>query len=211
MANDLNSVKTSPRDRYHHGALREALVKAATELLAERGLDGFSLRETARRAGVSPSAPSHHFGDMRGLLTAVATAAYADFAEALIAGTESGGADRTARLHAQGMAYVRFALAHPARFDLMWRRALIDTDDPAYVAASRRAFEALDRLVRGGAGEDRPSGELPGPGMSAPVAAWSMVHGFARLALDGVFGTEPEAPQRAADQLLPLVLKHLDV
>ena len=207
MSDDLNSVKTG-RASYHHGALREALVTAASELLAERGLEGFSLRETARRAGVSPSAPSHHFGDMRGLLTAVATAAYADFADALISATEAAGLDRAARIRAQGMAYVRFALANPARFDLMWRRVLIDTEDPAFSAASSRAFDALDRLVRGDGGQ---RAKVPDPTMSAPVAAWSLVHGFTRLALDGMFGTDEGAPERAADQLLPLVLTHLNV
>lgn len=207
MTDDLNSVKTG-RASYHHGALREALVTAATELLTERGLDGFSLRETARRAGVSPSAPSHHFGDMRGLLTAIATAAYVDFADALLAATEAAGHDRIARIRAQGIAYVRFALADPARFDLMWRRVLIDTEDPAFAAASNRAFDALDQLVRGEGGQ---RAKVPDPTMSAPIAAWSIVHGFARLALDGVFGTDKGAPERAAEQLLPLVLTHLDV
>lgn len=183
-------------------------MAAASELLAERGLEGFSLRETARRAGVSPSAPSHHFGDMRGLLTAVATAAFADFADALIAATEAAGPDRTARLRAQGIAYVRFALANPARFDLMWRRALIDTEDPPFTAASNRAFDALDRQVRGEGGQ---RAKVPDATMGAPVAAWSLVHGFTRLALDGMFGTDEGAPERAAEQLLPLVLQHLDV
>jgi len=207
MGDNLNSVKTG-RASYHHGALRQALVAAASQLLAERGLERFSLRETARRAGVSASAPSHHFGDARGLLTAVATAAYADFADALIAATEGAGADRIARIRAQGIAYVRFALANPARFDLMWRRALVDTEDPAFAAASSRAFDALDRLVRG---EGSQRTKVPDPSMGAPVAAWSLVHGFARLALDGAFGADEAASERAADELLPLVLTHLNV
>ena len=80
MIDDLNTVKSKPLEgrAYHHGSLRSALIAAAEAVIAERGLDGFSLRETARRAGVSAAAPAHHFGDARGLLTAVAAQAFAD-------------------------------------------------------------------------------------------------------------------------------------
>ena len=98
-------------------------------MIAERGLDRFSLRETARRAGVSPAAPAHHFKDVRGLLTAIAAQAFADLADALEAATDAAGPEREARIKAQGMAYVAFALDRPARFDLMWRKALLDNDD----------------------------------------------------------------------------------
>src|SRR3546814_11895228 len=132
MNDDLNSVKTvSPGERsYHHGALRPALIRAAVEVLAERGPDGFSLRETARRAGVSPAAPAHHFGDARGLLTAIATEAFRDFGDALAAADK--GADRAARIRAQGVAYFRFAPDDPARFHLLWRKALLDKRAPGY-------------------------------------------------------------------------------
>src|SRR5687768_2929710 len=99
MNADLNSVKTRPRS-YHHGALREALISAAAALIEQKGLEGFSLRETARRAGVSPSAPAHHFGDARGLLTAIATQGFEALAAALEA-ADSGGS-RAERIRAQG-------------------------------------------------------------------------------------------------------------
>src|SRR5262249_21793367 len=72
-----------PREAYHHGALRESLLEAAEGLLAERGLAGFSLREVARRSGVSPAAPAHHFGDSAGLLNAVAIQAFEGLRAAL--------------------------------------------------------------------------------------------------------------------------------
>lgn len=207
MADDLNSVNIDSSARsYHHGALRQALIRAAQDLIAERGVDGFSLRETARRAGVSPAAPGHHFKDARGLLTAVAAEAFLAFGDAL---EEAGkGADRESRIRAQGMAYVRFALTAPASFDLLWRKSLINPEDPAYAAAGRRAFGILDGAVRGQA---RPStGGLER--YAAPsIAAWSMVHGFACLARDGVFGTEEGAAERAVEALLPSVLDHLDI
>jgi AcrR family transcriptional regulator len=210
MIDDLNSVKSGePEGRtYHHGALRPALIAAAEAVIAERGLDRFSLRETARRAGVSPAAPAHHFKDVRGLLTAIAAQAFADLADALEAATEAAGPEREARIKAQGMAYVAFALDRPARFDLMWRKALLDHDDPQLSEAGNRAWEMLDSATRGPGAPH--SGPLD-PALAPSTAAWSIVHGFARLAIDGAFGPEPDAAERAAQVMLPLVLNHLRV
>jgi AcrR family transcriptional regulator len=202
MSSDLNSVKSS----YHHGALRPALIAAAEAVIAERGLDRFSLRETARRAGVSPAAPAHHFKDTRGLLTAIAAAAFRELGDALeTAG--AGARDRESRMRAQGLAYVDFALRQPARFSLMWREPLLDRDDPDYAEAAKRAFLLLDRAVRG----EEAAGAPHDPAVAPSLAAWSIVHGFARLALDGAFGGEPDAPRRAAEAMLPRVLDHLHV
>jgi AcrR family transcriptional regulator len=209
MANDLNSVNIESGERgYHHGALREALIAAAEEVIAERGVDGFSLRETARRAGVSPAAPGHHFKDARGLLTAVATGAFRAFGDALEAADRDAGTDRVARIRAQGMAYVRFALANRAKFDLLWRKALIDGTDPDYQTAGDRAFAILDDAVRGVLA---PIGQAWEEDLAPSMAAWSIVHGFARLAMDGVFGDEAGAAERATEALLPRVLDHLAV
>ncbi|HEX8261771.1 MAG TPA: TetR/AcrR family transcriptional regulator [Allosphingosinicella sp.] len=204
MADDLNSVKSGRG--YHHGALRPALIAAAEAVLAERGTQGFSLREAARRAGVSPAAPAHHFGDASGLLTAVAAGAFRDLGDALEAALAADG--RAARIRAQGSAYVRFALANRARFDLMFRAALLKRDDPDYAAAAARAFRLLDDAVRGGEG---PAPRPGAPGTAPSIACWSTVHGFARLAIDGEFGTLPGAAEAAAEVLLPAVLDHLAV
>ena len=204
MPSDLNSVKT---DRgYHHGDLRAALLAAAGAVIGERGVDGFSLREAARRAGVSAAAPAHHFGDARGLLTALAAEAFRRFGDALEAADPGRG--RIAQIRALGTAYVRFALAEPATFDLMWRYALIDRNDPAYREAAGRAFAQLDHVVRGESAGVEGTADLE----AAPsIAAWSMVHGFARLAVDGAFGSEPGAAERAAERLLPHVMDYLGV
>lgn len=210
MTNDLNSVKFQQADgrAYHHGALRPALIAAAEAVIAERGLDRFSLREAARRAGVSPAAPAHHFGDARGLLTAIAAQAFADLAAALEKADASAGGEREARIRAQGKAYVAFALDRPARFDLMWRKALLNNDDPDLVQQGDRAFDVLDRITRE---SGAPSAGPADPGLAPSIAAWALVHGFARLAIDGVFGPGPEAAAAAAQSLLPLVLDHLQV
>lgn len=208
MKDDVNSVKIAVGEgarAYHHGALREALIDAAESILEERGVEGFSLREAARRAGVSPAAPGHHFGDARGLLTAVATRAFRDFGDALETGDV--GSSRMERLRGIGMAYVRFALANRARFELMWRKALLDREDAAFCEAGDRAFDILDRIARG-----EGAGEGPDLTVMAPsIAAWSIVHGFVGLALSGAFGTGPEELAAATEQLLPRVLDHLVV
>jgi AcrR family transcriptional regulator len=118
----------APREAYHHGTLRDALITATEALIAERGAQGFSLREVARRSGVSPAAPAHHFGDAAGLLAAVATLAFDQLTEALEAGNARGGSDALERLCEQGVGYVGFALAWPGRFALMFRADLFSKD-----------------------------------------------------------------------------------
>ncbi len=196
----------SPARAYHHGDLPAALLASAAALIEERGIDAFSLREAARRAGVSPAAPSHHFGDARGLLTALAAQAFQDLGDAL----EEGGAiadDRETRILRQGIAYVGFAIARPGRFGLMWRSALLDAAEPAFDQASRRAFRALDGLVRGDADPAPPHD----PACAPSIACWSIVHGFATLALSGAFGPGPDAARLAAERMLPAVLAYLEV
>ena len=213
MAKDLNTVKAAAGDAagkpaaYHHGDLRAALIAAATATLRERGIDGFSLREAARRAGVSPAAPQHHFGDARGLLTAVATQGFRTLGDAL-ASADAEALDRDGRIRGQGRAYLGFALDHPAEFDTMWRCARIDQADPAYEAAAGRAFRLLGAAVAGiPVAEAGTLGESPDP---KAIACWSLVHGLARLALDGTFGSG-EAARGAIDAMLGPVLDCLSV
>jgi AcrR family transcriptional regulator len=165
---------------YHHGALRAALIDATEALLAEKGAEGFSLREVARRAGVSPAAPAHHFGDAAGLLTAVATLGFEGLTQALEAGNARGGADPRAALREQGIGYVRFAMQHPGRFRLMFRQGQL-RDDPELQSHGIASFEVLARGVQRAAGHG-------GNQEQAVVALWSLVHGYANLAIAGKFG-----------------------
>jgi AcrR family transcriptional regulator len=180
------------KSSYHHGDLRHALISAAEAILLERGVEGFSLREAARRAGVSPGAPAHHFGDARGLLTAVATLGFENLCDVLeAANAETAGHERRARIAAQGRAYVRFALAQPARFDLMWRRELLDQTDPAYAAAGMKAFQLLHEVVMGVPLAFECFDAMHPPDVDPRViAAWSIVHGFAQLARQGSFDAD---------------------
>ena len=199
MGDDLDNVKIKS---YHHGALREALIAAGEAVLTERGVEGFSLRETARRAGVSAGAPAHHFGDTRGLLTAIAGLAFRDLTEAPeLAAREPVQSDRVQKL---ATVYVQFALRQRARFDLMWRSTLLDHENRDFRETRERAFHVFDRAV---AGVDRVV-EIPlDPVLAPSVALWSLAHGFARLAIDGAFGQGEPAISRAVETLLPAVLR----
>lgn len=170
------------RASYHHGMLREALIRAADEILAERGAEGFTLREAARRAGVSPAAPAHHFGSAAGLLTELAIAGFEDLTQSLRKAAVHGSSPAR-RLRAQGVGYVRFAMAHPGRFHVMFRQDLVVGDSERFVVAGRAALGELESSVSAylgaGRGEDRRTLR------AAVLGAWSTVHGFAQLALDG--------------------------
>lgn len=161
--------------RYHHGDLRTALLRAAAEEVVAVGQAGVSLRALARRAGVSHAAPAHHFGDKRGLFTALAVEAF----ELLLAGTEPA-SHRPDALAATGAAYVCFALEHPAHFQVMWDVAAINADDPTLVAVRARAFDVLYGALRTGTGA-RDEGQVAAQGL----AAWAAVHGIATLWLTG--------------------------
>lgn len=182
----MNAVKIAkprrakPPGQYHHGGLREALIGAGEEILSERGADGFSLREAARRAGVSPAAPAHHFGDARGLLTAIATRGFEDLTNALSKAEQE--AAPNSRLAAMAATYVEFALQRSALFTLMWRRQALDIANPDYLAAGRAAFNMFERAATG---RDMPVPDAPHSPAPAVLAAWSLIHGYARLALDG--------------------------
>lgn len=203
MADDLDTVKTKP---YHHGALRQALIAAAEASLAEGGLESFSLRAVARRAGVSHGAPAHHFGDVRGLLTAVAADAFEDLTARLEAASQE--PRRADRLKRMAITYVEFAVTQPARFDLMWRSAIFDLDNRDYRLAADRAFAVLNKAVTG----SEELVDLPSdPALAPSVAVWCLMHGFARSTLDGAFGPDRAAIDHAVKVLFPAVLASASV
>lgn len=164
-------MSTSRRRKatYHHGDLRSALLRATAEVLEKQGLEAITLRDVARRAGVSHNAPYRHFTDRNALLAALAEDGFRDLGKAL----EGKPGIR------MGEAYVRFGLAHPARFRLMFGGSLQLRDHPALRDASDFAYQALLRAVRA-------RQEVPDPEIAA-AAAWSLVHGLANLLLDGHF------------------------
>lgn len=180
---------------YHHGDLPAAALDEVAAILCERGIAGVSLREVARRAGVSHSAPTYHFGGKAGLLTAFATQGYERLAgEVLREIADSGASDGASTLEAVGRAYVRFAVANPEQFGVMFRLELLEPDDPAFAAASDTAYDLLVATVARCHEEGRLAGADP---EVVAVAAWSIVHGLASLWLSGrladrISATDPD-------------------
>jgi AcrR family transcriptional regulator len=173
-------VRKAKKTSYHHGRLREALLAAALELVREHGAAALSLREVARRAGVSHAAPAHHFGDKAGLLTALAIEGFRLFAAAQRAGAARGGDDPLRRFGWLGWAYVMFAAEHRAYFEVMFRPELLRRDDPILAEVGREAYELLLEGVRAALGDPAPEALA----VNATIA-WSQAHGLATLWLDG--------------------------
>jgi AcrR family transcriptional regulator len=166
-------VSTS-RDRYHHGHLRAACLRAAMELLEENGAAALSLRAVARRAGVSPGAPYRHYADRDALVSAVAAVGYRELAGYLAAAHPSPSTPDD--LAAVAVAYVRFALEHPALFRVMFGEPC-DRDSDERVAATAAISEYVGAIVRQ---------SFPGANEEAmTIAVWGLVHGLAFLHLDG--------------------------
>lgn len=181
-------MATPASDRpYHHGDLRRALLDEATRVIAAEGPSAVSLRDLARRVGVSHAAPAHHFGDKPGLLGAIAAEGFDLLAAALEDAYE-----RTGMFLEVGLAYVRFAVTHPAHFEVMFRRDLYRQDDPDVTKAEGRA----KALLYGPIASLAPGVDIAATG----VAAWSIVHGFATLWLNGnlpgLLGDDPDAAAR---------------
>lgn len=162
---------------YHHGDLREALLVAGESALENLPLEDVSLREIARRAGVSHAAPKHHFGSLGALLGDVAARGFEQFHEALqsAAGRASDQAS-SSRLLAMGRAYLRFAADHPGTYGLMFGKRDICETTPRLATAMLSAWTQLENAA----------GAVVGPTRAANGAllVWSTVHGMAMLKLD---------------------------
>ena len=174
-------VKDAP---YHHGALRDALLEAAERVLERDGLPGLTLRAVAREAGVSHAAPTHHFGDLAGLLSELAAIGFQQFDAALAkAGAAADGSPETAMARAK--AYVGYAQAHPGLYGLMFRTERLDMTRPALDQAAGASFRELVGAV--GASRHEPiSEQAMSLDQAAAIArAWCLVHGFTMLLLDG--------------------------
>lgn len=164
--------------RYHHGALREALLAAAEAELVEAGVENFSLRAVARRAGVSHAAPAHHFANVDALLTALATVSFRRFDAALRARADAAGADPVERLAAMTNAYIDYASGNAPMFDLQFTSTRIDWTDATLVEAADAAYGTLREAVEAAlAGRGRSEDEIE----RAIAAVWAAAHGLAAL------------------------------
>jgi AcrR family transcriptional regulator len=185
---------------YHHGALRAALLDAAEAILERDGIGALTLRAAAREAGVSHAAPAHHFGDLAGLLSALAASGFVRLREEIEAEAASAGPEPGARLIARGRGYVGFARSRPGLFLLMFRSERLDWSSAALSTAGQAAFALLTR--------DGP--EAPAHGFENLIAAttrWSLLHGLSMLLVDGRLGAMAEkVPGADIEKLIDAVL-----
>ncbi len=192
---------------YHHGALREALLQAAERVLERDGLAGLTLRAVAREAGVSHAAPTHHFGDLTGLLSELAAVGFRQFNAAMASSCDAATTPLEAAL-ARPKAYVAYAQAHPGMYSIMFRTERLDYSRPSLHEAAEASFAGLANAI-GMMRQERISGDALTLNQGAAIArAWSMVHGFTTLLLDGrledILGRLPEGT--TAERLLEAML-----
>lgn len=187
---------------YHHGNLRPALLAAAERELAEHGIEGFSLRGVAKRAGVSHAAPAHHFADATGLLTALSAVGFERFVATQKARQAEAPADGLSQLVAAGLGYIDFARANPALFRLMFSSDRPDHGDETLRAS---AEAAMAKLVEDARGAD-PRADAAGTLADKAATAWALAHGLADLLVAGrlkmVLKRRPAEQQEALAAIL---------
>jgi AcrR family transcriptional regulator len=194
---------------YHHGDLRRVLVEAALQLVGEGGADAVSVREAARRAGVSPGAPFRHFPSRDALMQAVAEEAQRRFRaeiEAALAGAPAG--DPLGRFRCLGLAYLRWAMRNPTHFEVISSRRLFDHDRAAAISSDNVELIALTEQTLA---EAFVAGQLrPADLKQIQIAGRALVYGFARMNIDGHFPrwglAAPEAEQ-TAEAILDLFIE----
>jgi AcrR family transcriptional regulator len=185
---------------YHHGNLQTVLLAAAERELATSGIEGFSLRGVAKRAGVSHAAPAHHFGDVNGLLTALAAVGFERFVAAQRARQEQAAKDPLSQLVASGLGYIDFARAHPALFRLMFSSDRPDHANPRLREFAEAAMAALIRDVRAVHGKTDAAAEI--------ATAWAVAHGLADLIIAGRLKHVLNLPPAAQERALADILRH---
>ncbi|CAN5873100.1 TetR/AcrR family transcriptional regulator [soil metagenome] len=169
---------------YHHGDLRRALIEEAGKVLESEGAAAISLRRLARSLGVSHAAPGHHFSDRGELLAELAAVGYAGLADALEEAMKS--TDPEEWLNATGRVYIRFGMANPERYRMMFDSQLMGEDCPTGLRSeSSRAYLALLRASYRGLPDVDPAEYRVG---IIELFAWSLVHGAVMLWLDGQLG-----------------------
>ena len=204
--------RTPSTDTYHHGDLRRALIQAALELAAEEQDWNFSLREVARRAGVSHNAPYNHFAHKRDLLDAAAAAGH-DLLRSELTAAVAKIADPRAALSKMATAYVSFGLKNPALYHLMFNVAPSGTNwhPEEILAAWLTARAVLENILRRGAriGIFDPALTRKWELQTAALYMWAVVHGLTILAIDGLAGVEHLSIERITQKVLTTTLRGL--
>jgi AcrR family transcriptional regulator len=196
MGKKTEVEKTVAQSRYHHGDLRSALIAAATEIVEKDGVMALSLRRVAREAGVSQTAPYHHFSDKEALLASVAETGFRDLALGMSKQVK-GVSDSGDRMVALGHAYVFFATSNPGRFRLMFGPLISEKlNYPDLLAVS---VISLDMIREAVAARRDQVGATTSTLEADTMAAWSMVHGLATLLIDSGFDPESMGSETQSD------------
>ena len=193
---------------YHHGDLRRVLIDAALQLVGEGGAEAVSVREAARRAGVSPGAPFRHFPSREALMSAVAEEAQRRFrAEIELALAEAPAGDPLARFRRLGLAYMRWAMRNPTHFEIISSRRFFDHDKAAGVSRDNAELIGLTERTLA---EAFALGQLRSPDLKrVQIAGRALVYGFARMNIDGHFprwGVAGAEAERTAEAILDLFI-----
>ena len=191
---------------YHHGNLKEALIRAALQLIAEKGPAGFTFAEAARFAGVSPAAPYRHFRDRDDLLADVARRGFEQFADALTKAWDDGRPDPMTAFERMGKAYLAFARTEPAYYSAMFEAGIAPNTSAELSAAGDRAFATIrtasERIIA-----RLPPGRRP-PSLMVALHVWTLSHGIASLFGRGDAARRP-LPMTADELLEAGVLVYL--
>jgi AcrR family transcriptional regulator len=179
----MRKTKILKKKTYHHGDLKNALIQAGVEILAEDGVSGLSLRKVALKAGVSHSAPYAHFADKQALIAAISTEGFRQLYERVSGVTEKYKSQPSKQLIEVAWAYVQFAMDDPDRFKVMFSAVLEkEKEYPEFVTESQRNFQLVKMIVEA----NQASGQLrSGSSELAALSAWGIVHGFVMLLLEG--------------------------
>ena len=173
-----------PRKKtYHHGDLKNALIKAGVEILAKDGVSGLSLRKVATKAGVSHAAPYAHFADKQSLIAAISTEGFRQLYEQVSGVAGKYQSQPETQLVEAAWAYVQFAMEDRDRFKVMFSGVLEkEKDYPEFVAESQRTFQLVKMIVEA----NQASGRLrSGDPALVALSAWGIIHGFIMLLLEG--------------------------
>jgi AcrR family transcriptional regulator len=189
--------------KYHHGDLRAALLRAGEEELAEKGCAGFSLRGTAKRAGVSHAAPAYHFSDVQELRTALAAHGFERLSAAMRSEQKAAASDPHAKLVAAATGYFRFGLENPALLNLMFETKGLDDQDPFL---RRSAADVVGIFAESVAALQRVSALSSSQERTLVAAVWSVVHGFTSIAFSSRLNGSPCGDRRTLEGELVHVL-----
>jgi AcrR family transcriptional regulator len=199
------------RRSYHHGDLKEALIRAALDLIGQKGPSAFTFAEAARAAGVSPAAPYRHFRDRDALMADVAKRGFEQFEQALAHAWDDGQPDAMTAFERIGRAYLDFARSEPAYYSAMFEAGIPLDAHPELAQAGDRAFnllrQAAESLVASLPAKGRP------PALMVALHVWTMAHGVASLfgRADGARRRLPMSPEDLLEAEVLVYLRGLGI